>query len=227
MCGAVLLAGLVGCATLAGLDEEYSVGQHSDGGGQGQTVTSPGTGAPTGSSSGTGGSVGQGNGGSSTGSGASGGTGGSGAGASGGQGGTGGTGGTTYAVVETIPVSSDGTIAESSTVLTNGVTYRLRASGEFVLSPTRSWAGDAEYWWDTTNPAPLDAYDQGGYTDVGLGVDDLTPDTDKLPDWGPYQSSHVYMIDFMGAGSTIELRIWDEVYGNNVGALQLEILAPQ
>jgi len=125
-----------------------------------------------------------------------------------------------WTVVETMTVdSANSSPTYSQTVLENGVVYRLRASGSLsnVIDP---YAGDADYF-DFGNPKDL-----GCCEDIGLGIDDDIVD-DKLtaPDWGPYDPSHIYEVEWTGDGTTIFALFQDTYYGNNVGSLTLEILS--
>jgi hypothetical protein len=127
--------------------------------------------------------------------------------------------GMVWTVIETIMVDSANPNAEVSTsVLANGVTYKLRASGVLsnVIDP---FPGDAEYF-DFDNPK-----DNGCCEDIGLGIDDVVVnDLDTKPDWGPYRVDHVYEAMWVGKGTTITALYQDTLYSNNVGTLTLEIL---
>ena len=123
-------------------------------------------------------------------------------------------------VVDTLTVdSANSSPTYSQMVLEDGVVYRLRASGSLsnVINPH---AGDADYF-DFGNPKDL-----GCCEDIGLGIDDdVVDDMDTQPDWGPYDPSHVYEVEWTGDGTTIFALFQDTYYGNNVGVLTLEILA--
>lgn len=125
-------------------------------------------------------------------------------------------------IVETIIVdSANASPTYSQMVLEAGVVYRLRASGSLsnVINP---YAGDADYF-DFGNPKDL-----GCCEDIGLGIDDdVVDDMVTTPDWGPYEPSHIYEVDWTGDGTTIFALFQDTYYGNNVGSLTLEILALQ
>ena len=122
-----------------------------------------------------------------------------------------------WTVVEMFPVNTaSATGHQSTTVLANGVTYRLRVSGTATVID--GITGDGEYY-DFGNPKDLACCE-----DVGIGIDDPTVDTNTIPNWGPYNPQHVYEIDFVGKGATIRAVYQDTVYGNNNGSLMLEIL---
>lgn len=123
-----------------------------------------------------------------------------------------------FQVVEAMTIDVTTDVAQlSTTVLEDGVTYRLRASGTMTaLGPA-----DADYY-DFTNPV-----DVGSLSDMGLGVNDPVIDFSTTPDWGPYDSSHVYEVDWVGDGNAISVRYHDGIYTNNAGTLKLEILALQ
>jgi hypothetical protein len=193
------------CTAIAGLDAVTFVDDGGDGGG---------------AIGGSGGAAGTGGGTTATGSGGGlGGTGGSMA----GGGGIGGAGGDsrTWTVVDTLTLPVDGSDVVSTFVLQDGEGYRLRASG--VCIPRDGDEGDAE-WYDFSDPKTMDTI---GTTDVGIGIDDPIVDGTKTPFWGPYSTSHVYVVDFVGKGAPITAKYHDPVYSNNAGELTVEVLALQ
>jgi|GEM_PF-3223573 len=128
----------------------------------------------------------------------------------------------TYSVVETLTVNCDGTEVTSTTTLSAAVTYHLRASGTCEVG---SFAGttyfaDAEYW-DFNSPK-----NGAAGVDMGVAIDDTVVDGTKPPDWGAYDSSHIYKIAFPGTGATITAKFYDPNYGDNNGSISVEILAP-
>lgn len=125
----------------------------------------------------------------------------------------------TWQVVETLMVDSANSNAlTSTTVLAASVTYRLRASGT-VTNVIDDKQGDAD-WWDFNDPK-----DDGCCEDIGLGINDLVvDDLDTQPDWGAYNATHIYEVEWVGAGATISALYQDTFYGNNVGTITLEIL---
>ena len=126
----------------------------------------------------------------------------------------------TWTVIEIIIVdTANPEPTFSRTVLEAGVVYRLRASGT-ITNVIDSWEGDAD-WYDFSDPK-----DHGCCEDIGLGIDDLVVDDfDTQPDWGPYDPTHVYEVEWTGDGTTISALFQDTYYGNNIGSLTLEILA--
>lgn len=126
----------------------------------------------------------------------------------------------TWTVIETIVVDTANPEPEvSRTLLEAGVVYRLRASGT-IVNVIDSHEGDAD-WYDFGDPK-----DNGCCEDIGLGIDDVVvDDLDTQPDWGPYDPTHVYEVDWTGDGTTISALFQDTYYGNNIGSLTLEILA--
>ena len=126
-----------------------------------------------------------------------------------------------FQVIETLTVPSDATAVISTSVLTSTDTYRLRLSGTFVIG-NGGQRGDAEYRDFSDTPASLK--NTGNGADQGVGIDDDTIDMNKTPNWGPYQSSHIYEIDFVGKDATISANVHDSDPNNNSGTLTLEIL---
>lgn len=127
-------------------------------------------------------------------------------------------------VIETISVPCNGTVVTSQTVLQNNVPYRVRASGqckvdEFLGNPILA---DAEY------QGTIVPRDRDNNIDTGIAINDTTLGFNKFPHWGNYTSTHTYQISGPGQGATITLRYHDNAnnaYGNNTGALTIEILS--
>lgn len=123
-------------------------------------------------------------------------------------------------VAQTTPITS-------SAILTAGVTYRLRASGTARIQNASGGAElcDADYY-DFSN-VPDSLIDSLASIDPGIGVDDPSlHDSTTQPDWGPYNPTHVYEIDFPGTGDVISVVFHDGNHGNNSGALTLDIFGP-
>ncbi len=97
-----------------------------------------------------------------------------------------------------------------------GETYRLRASGTFVVSTAGALA-DAEYW---DFPSMLDGVSG---VDLGIAIDDPVVDTNRTPKWGTYDPSHVYQVDFVGKGAVIDAGYHDGNFSNNMGTLTLDV----
>lgn len=125
-----------------------------------------------------------------------------------------------WTVIETLQVDTASAVPmTSTTALDAGVVYHLRVSGT-ITNVIDSFQGDADYY-DFGSPKDL-----GCCEDIGLGIDDLVVN-DKVtqPDWGPYDPSHVYEVEWTGSGQPITALFQDTFYGNNIGTLTLEILA--
>jgi hypothetical protein len=60
-----------------------------------------------------------------------------------------------FTLLETITVPVDGSSVVSNTPLDSGVTYRLRASGTFIVGGPGDHTGDAEYADFSNPPASL------------------------------------------------------------------------
>ena len=125
----------------------------------------------------------------------------------------------TWMVIETLVINTaSSTPRQSQTVLAAEVTYRLRVSGT-INTVIDNHQGDADYY-DFGNPKDL-----GCCEDIGLGIDDIVVnDKVTLPDWGPYNPTHVYEADWVGEGATISALFQDTLHSNNQGNLTLEIL---
>ena len=97
--------------------------------------------------------------------------------------------------------------------LADGVVYKLRVSGT-ITNVIDAHQGDADYY-DFSNPKDL-----GCCEDLGLGIDDMVVnDKNTKPDWGPYNASHVYEVEWTGTGNPIAALFQDTYYGNNQGSL--------
>ncbi len=125
-----------------------------------------------------------------------------------------------WVVVDELTVPVNRATVMSAFVLEAGVRYRLRASGTFVIQSPEGTPGDAEYW-DFAGGQPVDGV---AGVDVGLAVNDPLVDTNRTPRWGAYDASHVYEVEWTGAGAPIAAQLHDGNYANNTGALKLEIL---
>jgi hypothetical protein len=124
----------------------------------------------------------------------------------------------TWMVIETMTIdTANAARTPSKTILAAGEMYKLRASG--TASVIDGVIGDSEYY-DFASPK-----DNACCEDVGIGIDDPAVDLDTKPDWGPYNTDHIYEILWMGTGAAIGAAYQDTVYSNNSGNLTLEILA--
>lgn len=128
-----------------------------------------------------------------------------------------------WVVVETLTVPANGVQVTSTLALDAGVTYRLRASGTWVIQNNigNGTRADAE-WWNFE-----DLQDGVIGVDVGLAINDTSNDAIRTPKWGPYNPSHVYEVDWVGDGQPIVAMMHDGNYANNTGSLTLDILAWQ
>lgn len=131
-----------------------------------------------------------------------------------------------YVVLETIEVPTNEIGVISTTVLENGVTYKIRASGTFPIGGPGDGLADAEYA-DFSNP-PASLLDNCGNVetgvDLGIGINDEVIDNVKTPFWGPYDSTHVYTVEWIGAGEILSFNYHDCNVGDNSGSLTVEIL---
>jgi hypothetical protein len=125
-------------------------------------------------------------------------------------------------VLETILVAANGSPVHSQTVLKNNTSYQLRASGTVTVDCCGA-VGDAEW---VLFPSGAINPTCGTTPDVhfGIGVNDTSRGATKSPNWGPYNSSHTYVITFNGTGSTITFDYHDCVYSDNTGSLKVEII---
>ncbi len=135
--------------------------------------------------------------------------------------------GPTYKLLEELTVPATGGTVTSTVSLANGVTYWLQASGTFLAGDNleadaeysrRYYPGSGTYspWTDLVN----------GYESYGEGLLELTIDGGFV-EWGPFNSSHTYMIPMVGTGAPVEFdfEIYDIYYPNNSGSLTARIYA--
>ena len=105
--------------------------------------------------------------------------------------------------------SNDVAGADSQSTLFDGEDYMLIASGEWYNFLDNSRVVDAEYisddeWLTYEDGPPALVPDQ-----LDLQVDA------SFQDWGVYSSNHEYSIDFAGAESTVNFRVFDGDAGTN------------
>lgn len=125
--------------------------------------------------------------------------------------------------IETLQVPCANQPVSSTSVLTAGVTYRLRVSTTCTLNVANGSLGDAEYYqW---NIAPVADTSMG--IDVGLAIDDTVVDGNRQPRWGAFTMSHAYQVDWVAAGGPLTAHFHDSNYSNNAGTLTLTIVALQ
>ena len=135
-------------------------------------------------------------------------------------------------LLDTINVPCKGTIVKSSFTLAKGVHYKVQASGMCYLGykghPNLGPDGDAEYGFDGFNAKNLGAVIDRcpSSSDLGIGIDHAKIELTKTPNWGVYNSSHIYSIDFAGKGEPISLNYHDCAFSDNQGTLTVEIFCP-
>jgi len=128
--------------------------------------------------------------------------------------------GTTPIHVETVSVSSSGSIVTSTNILESGVTYLLEASGTANAGDTIDF--DAKY--SITNRIVGDDWTDlvSGYVSYGPTLLELKVNGNFV-DWGAYNAAHTYTIAMIGYGNQVALQIYDIYYPNNVGSLTVDI----
>lgn len=122
--------------------------------------------------------------------------------------------------IESLEVDAQGAIAESSNVLENGKTYRLKASGTANAGDSIDF--DAEY--SLTNNVLGDTWsdDVTNYEVYGPNLLDLKVDG-SFVNWGGFNPTHEYWMDIIGDGTTITFEIYDIFPPNNTGSLFVDI----
>jgi hypothetical protein len=110
---------------------------------------------------------------------------------------------------------------QSHVVLERGVKYRLKASGVAMNGGSYRHI-DAEWQFNDEQPPQfLDACADTG-TDMGIEINDGRNGWRK-PFWGPFNTNHVYEIDWVGEGFKILLRYQDCNPDDNQRPLQVQI----
>jgi uncharacterized repeat protein (TIGR01451 family) len=122
--------------------------------------------------------------------------------------------------LETLTVDAKGAVATSTTTLLNGVSYKIKASGTY--SAGASITADAEYSSGPVSYAWQEPVE--GYEYLGVNLLDLKVDG-AFVNWGAYNASHVYTLDYAGIGSTVSFQIYDTYSPNNSGSLTVKIYA--
>lgn len=134
-----------------------------------------------------------------------------------------------WKLVETIQLPVDGSSVTSRTILKQNGSFRLRVSGTAVIGGSGDLLTDAEYGVFSANTNPLNhCYDAQGGTDLGVAIGgvDITSKT-KAPNWGSYNSDHVYLTYLIGAGTPIILSYHDCDHSDNRGFLTVEIFSEE
>jgi len=126
-------------------------------------------------------------------------------------------------LIDRIQVPADGGIATSNIELDLGSDYVLRASG--IISVSNSFSGDAEYVFNNYSGVGVQDKCDGSNIgiDIGVGVDNINISSKKQPNWGPFNLSHVYMIQTSGKGKKITLNYHDCGLTDNLGYIQVDI----
>ena len=125
------------------------------------------------------------------------------------------------APVAQLSVPYDGTSVQTP-VLAQGQAYLFQVTGAAATNGEASV--DAEYGFLTADPNNIAAVvDVPVGIDVGLSIDDDTTDGSILPNWGPYNASHIYERRVIGQGRPVSLKLHDGVYVDNSGAVNVTI----
>jgi len=135
-----------------------------------------------------------------------------------------------YILQETLSIPADGSSVTSSTILENGVFYKLIASGTLVVDSRPNvpvGLGDAEYsHFNIPFELQSNCFNSPDGVDLGIGINDDIVDNSKSPFWGEYNSSNVYEISYLGQGLPIRFNYHDCGYSDDSGYLTVEILGP-
>ncbi len=120
-------------------------------------------------------------------------------------------------LVETLSVTSEIQTVVTSLPLVSGQQYKIKASGTYIFDDFDHWA-DAE--WFSRDGITVEKEWPGLPANVlDLTINGCTTDTD----WGAYQTSHEYTLDWMGTGASVSFCIFDVKYTDNHGSLTVEI----
>ena len=141
-----------------------------------------------------------------------------------------------YNLEEILLVPVTGRSVSSQTTLLQGTRYKLRARGAATVRAPGIFGsiyplGDAEYAFGYTGfPFFFTSIDHcfQPFTGpaIGLAINQPQPGTQKNPNWGGYNSAHVYTIDFVGLGAAINLNYHDCTYAGSRGVITVEIFRP-
>ena len=119
--------------------------------------------------------------------------------------------------IQELNVDAQGAVA-TTTPLENGKKYFLRASGTFDAGD--SITADAMYSMRAATTTWTDLVQN--YESYGPELLDLQING-ASPDWGSYNSNHVYWHTLTGTGSPVSLSIKDIYYPNNTGSLSVRL----
>jgi hypothetical protein len=131
---------------------------------------------------------------------------------------------TTGALLDMFSVPALNTpVVTSSVSLSSGTWYRFEVSGTYNAGD--SITADAEYSYRPVGPGthvwqePVENYESYGPDLLDLMVNN------GFVDWGPYNDSHIYTVDFMGLGNAVTFQINDFYPSNDSGNLNVKIYA--
>ncbi len=126
-----------------------------------------------------------------------------------------------YKFIDQVDVQSENGIGVTTTaILENGKQYELRASGTFDYSSDIYDEADAE-WFEKAGGWIKG--ETGVYADK-TNVIDVSVNGDPVnDDWGDYNPTHEYTMDYTGTGSTLHLFIYDTNYTDNSGSIHVDI----
>jgi len=116
------------------------------------------------------------------------------------------------------PCSDNAPIVYSTTTLVSGRLYRIVASGTYDAAA--GITSDAEYSSGPDSYAWQDFVEK--YETHGEGLLELMVDG-AFVEWGDYDPSHVYVLDYIGTGSSVAFHIYDICAYNNKGSLHVQI----
>lgn len=126
-----------------------------------------------------------------------------------------------WVLVDTVNVPAlNVPVVTSNETLAAGWLYKFEVSGTFDAGADIT--ADAEYSsrWGHPWQDLVEGYEGYGECLLELKVNDT------CVEWGPYNSGHVYTMEFVGTGSTVDFQIYDLAGGtNNSGQLTVKIYA--
>lgn len=125
-----------------------------------------------------------------------------------------------WKLVDTVDVSATTNTPAVSEVLKDSVNYKLRASGTFTYTGSQ-WA-DAEWYLKGSSVVKGDTEGSRPYV-LDVSIDGYSQNTD----WGTYNSDHVYVKDYVGAGAPVQFSIYDSAYTDNKGSIKVDIYEQQ
>lgn len=127
-------------------------------------------------------------------------------------------------LVETLTVYANDSDGEDSDILESGKEYIFYASGTAYAcnQPGCVIEFDAEYSTSDNSATPWVDGVAPPYDVHGADLLDLMVDGGFV-NWGVYDSSHTYQMDYSGTGSSVNFTIYDIYYPNNTGSLTVDI----